>query len=461
MGKNVTIIPASQIIKKKEVEKKKLRVAAYCRVSTDHEEQIGSFQNQVQYYTELIASNPDWECAGIFADEGISGTDVRRRAGFLQMIAACREGKADLVITKSISRFARNTADCLRYSRELKDKGIGIRFEKEGINTMDASGELLFTILSSLAQEESRNISENTRWGIRSRFKQGKPHLNTKNFMGYDKDEKGNLVINKEQASIVAQIYREFLEGWSYQEISHHLIDANVRGVRGKISWPGVTIRRMLRNEKYKGDLLMQKYYTVDYLNRKIVCNDGSLDQFYVKNAHEAIVSEEDWDAAQEEMVRRQQFLKKHGIRETSSYKGSGFTGRIFCGICGERLLRKHWLENREVFWKCAGADRRGVKTCFVENVQERDLRQAFVIAWNSIVEERDRHLKRWESMTRSENALERVRARQMICLTLEKPLESEIPERTRMVLEEVTVQERNTFDFRFLDGTERNIKID
>ncbi len=165
MAKSVTVIPASRIGEKKETKKQKIRVAAYCRVSTDHEEQVGSFQNQVKYYTELIGKNPDWECAGIFADEGISGTDVRKRTGFLDMIEACRAGKVELVITKSISRFARNTADCLRYSRELKDRGIGIRFEKEGVDTMASSGELLFTILSSLAQEESRNISENTRWG--------------------------------------------------------------------------------------------------------------------------------------------------------------------------------------------------------------------------------------------------------------------------------------------------------
>jgi len=227
--------------------RKKIRVAAYCRVSTDHEEQEGSFKNQVNYYIEMIAKKPEWESAGIFADDGISGTGTKKRSGFMDMIAACEEKKVDLVITKSISRFARNTADSLNYCRKLKNLGVPIIFEKESINTMEASGELMFTILSSLAQEESRNISENTAWGIRSKFQRGIPHINIESLLGYDKDEDGNLSINEEQAAVVRRIYRDFLEGWTPSEISRRLNTEGVPGVHGTVNWHPCTIERMLR----------------------------------------------------------------------------------------------------------------------------------------------------------------------------------------------------------------------
>ena len=458
MAKSVTVIPASQIKEKRDSEKRKVRVAAYCRVSTEHEEQIGSFKNQVEYYTNLINHNEDWECAGIFADEGISGTGTKKREGFQKMIQACRDGKVDRVITKSISRFARNTADCLRYSRELRDRGIPILFEKESVDTMAASGELLFTILSSLAQEESRNISENTAWGIRSRFKQGTPQINTNRFMGYDKDANGQLIINEEQAKVVRRIFREFLEGWKISEIAHHLIEDNVPGVTGKAVWPSVTIKRMLQNEKYKGDLLMQKWYTVDFLNKKQAENEGKLDQFYVQGAHEPIVSEEDWAAVQEELKRQQEFAKTHGIKEGSSMTDTAFFGRVFCGNCGGRFVRKTWKGIKEPFWKCIHTEKKEGKTCKMANVKESDLRKAFTIAWNSIVEERESNIARWKEMVKSNSALKRVRAKQMEELTAEGSLEFEIPELTRMVLKEIAVHDAMKFTFQFLDGTEKNI---
>jgi site-specific DNA recombinase len=460
MAKSVTVIPASQIKKSAEGAKKKIRVAAYCRVSTEHEEQIGSFENQVSYYTELINNNPDWVMAGIFSDEGISGTGTKKRQGFQKLIRACREGKVDRVITKSISRFARNTADCLHYSRELKDLGIPIYFQKENIDTMAASGELLFTILSSLAQEESRNISENTTWGIRSKFKRGQPMINTERFMGYDKDENGNLVINPEQAKVVEKIFRYFLEGWTLEEIAQGLKAKNIPGVTGKAAWNANTIRRMLQNEKYKGDLLMQKTYTVDFLSKKMVENNGEKDQYYVQGNHKPIVSPDDWEAAQYELKRREGFMESHGIKEISSKVGTAFFNKVFCGSCGARFIRRNWTGIKEPFWKCFNAEKAQGKTCKAENVKESVLQEAVVIAWNSIVENRDQQMNRWEKMEMSENPLDRLRGKQMIELTKEGRLDFEIPELTRMVLQEITVHSPTSFTITFLDGTVKNVKI-
>lgn len=459
MAKNVTVIPANQRRESVEEVKKKVRVAAYCRVSTEQEEQLGSFENQIEYYTNYINNKPDWVMAGIFSDEGISGTGTKKRTGFQSLIKACREGKVDRVITKSISRFARNTADCLYYSRELKDLGIPIYFEKEGIDTMAASGELLFTILSSLAQEESRNISENTTWGIQSKFKRGVPMINTERFMGYDKDENGNLIINPEQAKTVKRIFRDFLEGWSLHEIASQLNRENVPGVTGKARWNAHTIEGMLQNEKYKGDLLMQKTYTPDFLTHKMAENNGKRDQYYVQGNHEAIIAPEDWEAVQYELKRRYGFMEKHGIKEISSSTGNAFFNRVYCGKCGTALIRRKSKGNR-AFYKCPNTCKANGETCDAENVRETDLQQAFVIAWNSLVENREANMAHWNKMTESENALERVRGQQMIELTAEGRIEFEIPELTRMVLDEVVVRDPHSFTITFLDGAVKNIKL-
>lgn len=290
MEKKFTVIPPNQTNVTKEEGRKGIRVAAYCRVSTDREEQQGSFANQIAYYTDYINEKEEYIFAGIFADEGISGTGTRKRAGFRNLITACEEGKIDLVLTKSISRFARNTRDCLHYVRLLKELGVPVIFEKEGINTMDATGELLFTVLSSLAQEESRNTSENTRWGIRSKFQKGIPHINTVTFLGYDKDEEGQLVINPKQAKIVRRIFYDFLSGWQPSEIARRLNQEKIPGVYGEPRWASVSIVRMLQNEKYKGDILMQKYYIKDFLTKKLEKNNGKLIQYYVENNHEPIM---------------------------------------------------------------------------------------------------------------------------------------------------------------------------
>ncbi len=462
MARKVTVIPANPINgnKDKKGNGKKIRVAANCRVSTDHEEQEGSFKNQVNYYTEMIAKNHEWESAGIFADDGISGTGTKKRSGFMDMIAACENKKVDLVNTKSISRFARNTAYSLNYCRKLKNLGVPIIFEKESINTMEASGELMFTILSSLAQEESRNISENTAWGIRSKFQRGIPHINTELLLGYDKDADGNLIINEEQAAVVRRIYRDFLEGWTPSEISRRLNTEGVPGVHGTVNWHSCTIEQMLRNEKHVGDLLMQKTYTADFLTKTQADNNGDLEQYFIKDDHPAIIPREEWEAVQIELARRENFRQRHGIRTGGSSTDDCFYSRVFCAHYGGKFIRKNWRGNRAAFWKCENAEKKNDHTCNAEIIQEEILRQAVVIAWNSLVEQRDELLPRWEQMATGGDALQRYRARMMMTITAEGRLDVEVPELTRSVLEEITVHSPTELTVAFLDGSERRIRI-
>lgn len=262
MNDNVTLIPARRRAGNrisKEENKPKLKVAAYCRVSTDSDEQAGSYEVQVQHYTEYIGRNKDWELAGIYADDGISGTNTKKREGFNEMIDDCMAGKVDMIITKSISRFARNTIDCLKYVRQLKEKNIVIIFEKENINTLEASGELLLTIMASLAQQESASLSQNVKLGLQFRYQEGKVQVNHEHFLGYTKDEEGNLIIDEEEAKTIRRIYREYLEGASFRDIADGLERDKIKTGGKRYKWHLSTIRGILRNEKYMGDALLQK----------------------------------------------------------------------------------------------------------------------------------------------------------------------------------------------------------
>lgn len=273
MARSITVIPARQISTAEsgtDQAVRKLRMAAYCRVSTDQEEPLLSYENQVNYYTNYISEKPLYEYAGAYADEGISGTNTKKRGEFNRMITDWRARKVDMIITKSISRFARNTLDCLNYVRELKVLGIGIIFEKENINTFNAKGEVLLTILSSLAQEENRSISENCTWEIRRRFETGKHKMSTKRFLGYDADESsGKLIINRKQAPIVVRLYQEFLDGKTADYIKRIFEREGIKNWDGGTKWQATTLMSMLENEKYKGDALLQKSYTVDFLTKK------------------------------------------------------------------------------------------------------------------------------------------------------------------------------------------------
>ncbi len=456
MAKQVTVIRANKKSALGTAKKQdKIRVAAYCRVSTDQEEQEKSFDNQVNYYTEYIKKKPEYELVDIYADEGISGTNTKKRDGFKRMIADCEAGKIDLVITKSISRFARNTQDCLTYSRKLKNMGIGIFFEKENINTLDSTGELLFTILSSLAQDESRNISENCKWGIRSKFQKGIPHINTNRFMGYDKTEEGRLVINKKEAVIVKRIFREFLEGWNPEDIARGLNEDGIPGVSGEPKWVRATIIGMLKNEKYAGSALLQKWYTEDFLTKKLKKNDGVIDQYFVEDSHPAIIPQEEWDAVQLEFERREVFCAEHHLK-CYGYRAdkNPFVCKIICKHCGHTYGRKAWENRDTAYWKCK------TQGCKSENVKEAVIDKSYVIAWNYIVEHVDDHMEWWEGQMKSDNPLMRIRAKQMIDLVKEGTIKSAIPELVQMTLEEILVNDCNHFTVCFLDGTCKEVIV-
>ena len=371
----------------KTQEIRKLRVAAYCRVSTDYEEQATSYQTQIEHYEEIINKNPDWVFAGIFADDGISATSTKGREQFNLMIQACHDGKIDMIITKSISRFARNTVDCLNYIRELKALNIPIYFEKESINTMDAKGEVLITIMASLAQQESESLSQNVKLGIQYRFQQGKIMVNASTFLGYDKGENGQLVINPEQAEIVKRIFREYIEGSSCKQIAQGLERDGVLTGRGSKKWHDSCIRRILENEKYMGDALLQKTYTVDFLKKKRVRNNGDVPQYYVEDDHEPIIPKELFLKAQEEMSRRGNQVDALG-RNRSYSSMHCFAGLIYCSECGSMFRRIHWHNHgrKTCVWRCV-ARLEGITECNVRTVFENSLKNSFLIAVNQLIE--------------------------------------------------------------------------
>lgn len=387
---NVTVIPARYhaVSQEKDEGKPKLRVAAYCRVSTDSEEQATSYEAQIEHYTEYIQKNPEWELAGIFADEGLSGTDTRKRGEFNRMIEECMAGKINLVITKSISRFARNTLDCLKYIRQLKDRNIPVFFEKENINTMDSKGEVLLTIMASLAQQESQSLSQNVKLGLQFRYQQGLVQVNHNRFLGYTKDEEGMLVIEPEEAEIVKQIYREYLEGASLLQIGKGLEADGILTAAGKAQWRPTTLPKILRNEKYIGDALLQKTYTVDFLSKKRVKNNGIVPQYYVEGSHEAIIPRDLYMQVQEEMARRAN-LHSGSERKKRVYSSKyALSSIVYCPKCGDIYRRIAW-NNRgkhSTVWRCCTRVEHGPKACDAPTIQESDLQNAVARAINEVL---------------------------------------------------------------------------
>lgn len=385
MAKTITKIPASinRFTSKPISEKTKRRVAGYARVSTEHEEQATSYEAQMDYYTNYISSNPEWIFVGMYSDEGITATNTNHRDGFNQMVEDALAGKLDLIITKSVSRFARNTVDSLTTVRELKEKGVEIYFEKENIWTLDAKGELLITIMSSLAQEESRSISENTTWGKRKMFADGRASIGFKHFLGYKRGENGEFVIDEEQAVTVRYIYKRYLEGYSTYKIACELTEMGIKTPAGKDKWHQSSVMSILQNEKYKGDALLQKTFTKDFLTHQLVKNNGEVPQYYVEGHHEGIVHADQFDQVQAEILRRKGMQK---------YSGVGlFSSIIKCAECGSWYGAKVWHSNdkyRKVIYRCNHKYTDGCN-CKTPHINEEELKEMFLKAANELFSEK------------------------------------------------------------------------
>ncbi len=370
--KNVSIIPGKmEHGKKVDAEQKILRVAAYCRVSTQLEQQESSFEAQKNYYTEKITNNPNWKLAGIYADDGISGTDMKKRDEFNRLLQDCEAGKIDMILTKSISRFARNTVDTLNTLRILRKKGVTVFFEKEHIDTHADNGEMIITVLSGLAQEESFNLSENTRWGIIRKFENGTIILNHNRFMGYTKGKDGELAIVPEEAETVRLIFRMYLEGTSIAGIKRHLEKEGILTVTGRKIWNEGTISKMLSNEKYMGDALLQKSYTADFLTKTRKKNNGEMRQYYITDNHEGIVAKEIYYAVQREKQRRAE-RRKPAVTRRAKEKKKGYSSKyilsnlLVCGECGQPYRRITWTRNgvKRIVWRCSNRVEHGTEYC-------------------------------------------------------------------------------------------------
>ncbi len=383
---NVTMIPATKnkFTALPVDHAKKRRVAGYARVSTDSEEQLTSYEAQVDYYTNYIRSNPDWEFVEVYTDEGISAVNTKRRDGFNRMIHDAMNGRIDLIVTKSVSRFARNTVDSLTTIRKLKGIGCECYFQKENIYTFDGKGELLLTIMSSLAQEESRSISENVTWGQRKRFADGKVTMPYKQFLGYEKGEDGLPKVVEAEAEIVRTIYRLFREGKTPLGICAHLEGLGIPSPSGRSKWSKTTVVSILTNEKYKGEALLQKSFTVDFLEKKMKKNEGEVPQYYVEHSHPAIIPPEEWEEVQAEFARR----KALG----ASYSGkSPLAAKLICEDCGGFYGAKVWHSTdkyRRVVWHCNEKFKDGVR-CETPTLSTEQIQQMFVIAYNQLMSKR------------------------------------------------------------------------
>ena len=394
MSKNITVIPARKRVGNtvnKEV-KPKLKVAAYCRVSTDSDEQATSYEAQMEHYTNFIQKNDEWEFAGIFADDGISGTNTKKREEFNRMIEECMAGHIDMVITKSISRFARNTLDCLKYIRQLKENNIPVFFEKENINTMDSKGEVLLTIMASLAQQESESLSKNVKMGLQFRYQNGEVQVNHNRFMGYTKDENGHLIIESSEAEIVKRIYLVYLKGASLKQIGEGLEADGILTAAGKAKWRSETIKKILRNEKYIGDALLQKTYTVDVLTKKRVQNNGIVPQYYVENDHEPIIPRDLYMQVQEEMLRRANLHSGEKRKKRVYSSKYALSSIVYCSKCGDIYRRIAW-NNRgkhSIVWRCVSRVEHGPSCCDAPTVKETELQNAVVTAINKALGGKD-----------------------------------------------------------------------
>ena len=393
----VTVIPSTvnPLTHLPSTSAEKRRVAGYARVSTDSDEQFTSYEAQVDYYTNFIQSKPEWTFKKVYTDEGISGTNTKKREGFKEMVADALAGKFDLIVTKSVSRFARNTVDSLVTIRKLKENGVECYFEKEGIYSFDGKGELLITIMSSLAQEESRSISENVTWGQRKRFSDGKVQMPYKRFLGYEKGENGRPAIVETEASVVRFIYRLFLDGKTAAGICKHLEQRDIPSPGGSSKWSKTTVDSILTNEKYKGDALLQKKFTVDFLQKKMKANEGEVPQYYVEGSHPAIIIPEEWDQVQTEIARRKQLGRAYSGKSVLSSK-------LICADCGGYYGSKVWHSTdryRRVIWQC---NDKFEKKCGTPVLDTETIQRMFIQAYNQMMENQIQVIADCELMRRT-----------------------------------------------------------
>ena len=386
MEKQITMIPAKPKRAEAANEKNKLRVCCYARVSTDRDEQESSYEAQQQHYEDLIRRNPEWEYAGMYADEQ-SGMNTKKREGFKRMIDDCRKGKIDMIVTKSISRFSRNIVDTISYLRELNSLDICVYFEKENLYSNDEKGNIILTIMASIAEQESRSISQNVKLGLKYKYQRGEFMLNYKRFLGYTMDENNNLMIVPEEAETVRRIFREFIAGRTEREIAHDLTEEGIKTGAGNTSWHATSILRILKNVKYKGDVITQITCTTDVLNKVRERNRGFEPQYYISNDHEPIVSNEDFMIVQVELARRHRLACDNGGARTVRRGMSEFTQKVSCGLCDATYTRQIFRGNkRHNYWKCNTRVDKGPEACDNNNVCEEEMEYIVLSGLNNLL---------------------------------------------------------------------------
>lgn len=382
MAKKVTVINAISESKHTQPQHR-LKVCAYARVSTGSRAQAESYATQVEYYTEKIENNPLWEFAGVYADEGITGTKVKGRDDFKAMVEACEEGDIDLILTKSITRFARNTVECIQTIRKLKAIGVGIYFEKENINTLTEASELMLTILASVAQGESEDFSGNNRWAIINRFENGTFIVGTPAY-GYRKDEDGNLIIEETEAEVVRWIFESYLNGMGVYVIAKMLNDAKIPTIRESEKWQDSVVKNILTNPVYEGDALHQRTYTEKQFPFTRKVNYGQMNMYLTSDAHPPIITHEEAEAVRSIMEYRSRTLNMNGERSQSRYI---FSSRIICGDCGNHFRRQKIYIGKpyeKIIWTCH-KHVEDKEFCHMKAIREDVLQQAFVDMWNKL----------------------------------------------------------------------------
>lgn len=383
------IAPTLNTETESETAYRQIRVAAYCRVSTQTEEQLNSYEVQVKRYTDKINSEPKWSFVGIYADKGISGTSAKKRDEFMKMIRACKRHKIDMIITKSISRFSRNTLDCLKYIRILKELNVDVFFEEQGLHSKDAGAEFYITIYGSIAQSKAENISANVRWGKQQSAKEGKVAFSYNSFLGYKKGTDGKPEIVEDEAKIIRVIFDKYIEGDSVRKIADCLNNNQIKTPTGKSVWYYGTVKSILTNEKYKGDALINKTYVVDCISKKVKRNDGERAQYYVENNHPAIISPEKFNRVQEEMARRssKKKVKQVGTKtELGKYSSKyALSELLIYGECHTPYRRCTWTTTdgkKKIVWRCINRLDYGKKYCHHSpSVKESVLQSAIVQA--------------------------------------------------------------------------------